>query len=103
MLNDLFQEFGKVKSVKIITDRFSGESRGFAFAEMDNSEEAKAAIDALDGKEFEGKRLKVNEARPRDAAPRSSTGRPFMNRSGGNGGFSSNRNGGSNNGNRNRY
>ncbi|NPA03787.1 MAG: RNA-binding protein [Epsilonproteobacteria bacterium] len=60
----LFSQYGEVSSVKLITDRETGRARGFGFVEMDE-ESAKAAIQALDGEEFEGRRLKVNEARPK--------------------------------------
>jgi RNA recognition motif-containing protein len=61
----LFEQHGEVTSVKIITDRYTGRSRGFGFVEMAKDDEAKAAISALDGKELDGRPLKVNEARPR--------------------------------------
>jgi RNA recognition motif-containing protein len=62
-LRDLFAEHGTVTSVRIITDRYTGLSRGFGFVEMGTSEEAQAAIGALDGKEVDGRALKVSEAR----------------------------------------
>lgn len=68
-LKDLFGEFGEVKSAKIIIDRETGESKGFAFLEMPDQISASAAISALDAKEVDGRRLTVNEAKPR--APRS--------------------------------
>lgn len=64
-LREAFQAYGEITSVSIIKDRFSGESRGFGFIEMPNKEEADAAIAALNGKEFKGRNLNVNEARPR--------------------------------------
>jgi RNA recognition motif-containing protein len=64
-LLEAFKEFGQVDSVKIITDRVSGESRGFGFVEMPAEAEAQAAIDGLNGKELKGGTLTVNEARPR--------------------------------------
>ncbi len=64
-LREAFEAFGEVSSVKIITDRFTGESRGFGFVEMSNSSEAQAAISGLDGKDLKGSNLRVNEARPR--------------------------------------
>jgi len=64
-LKKMFEEFGEIESVKIITDRYSGRSKGFGFVGMPNDEEAKAAIDALNGKEMMGREIKVNEARPR--------------------------------------
>ncbi len=64
-LKGIFEEFGPVSSVKIITDKYSGRSKGFGFVEMDNDDEAKAAIDGLNGKEVETRVIVVNEARPR--------------------------------------
>jgi len=60
-----FEEHGAVDSVKIITDRDTGRPRGFGFVEMPNDDEGRTAIAALDGMEMDGRRLKVNEARPR--------------------------------------
>jgi cold-inducible RNA-binding protein len=60
-----FGQFGEVRQVRIMTDRDTGKPRGFAFVEMANDEEAERAIAALNGKEFEGRALTVNEARPR--------------------------------------
>ncbi len=64
-LIDLFAQFGDVASAKIITDRETGRSRGFAFVDMDNQDEGLAAIEALNGREHMGRNLTVNEARPR--------------------------------------
>jgi len=64
-LRQVFEAFGQVTSIKIITDRFTGDPRGFGFVEMSNSTEAQAAISGLDGKDLKGRALKVNEARPR--------------------------------------
>ena len=61
-----FATHGEVTSARIITDRFSGRSRGFGFVEMPNQSEAEAAIAALNGREINGRALTVNEARPRD-------------------------------------
>jgi len=69
-LEGVFAEFGQVISCKIINDRETGRSKGFAFVEMDNADSGKAAIETLDGKEVEGRSLKVNEARPRESRPR---------------------------------
>ncbi|MDX8402505.1 MAG: RNA-binding protein [Mariprofundaceae bacterium] len=63
-VRDAFGEFGDVKSVKLIDDRETGRPRGFGFVEMDDAE-ADDAIQALDGAEFGGRNLRVNEARPR--------------------------------------
>jgi RNA recognition motif-containing protein len=65
-LRQAFEAFGQVTSVKIITDKFTGDSRGFGFVEMSNHQEAKAAISGLDGTDLKGRTLKVNEARPRE-------------------------------------
>ncbi len=64
-LRQAFEEYGEVSSVKIITDRYTGRSRGFGFVEMPDDEQAKNAIDGLNGKELKGRQLNVNEARPR--------------------------------------
>lgn len=62
----MFGEAGTVQSASIIEDRETGRSRGFAFVEMASAEEAKAAIASFDGKEIDGRNLKVNEAKPRE-------------------------------------
>lgn len=64
-----FEAHGEVTSVKLIEDRETGRPRGFAFVEMDD-EGGRQAIEALDGKDFGGRNLKVNEARPREQRPR---------------------------------
>jgi cold-inducible RNA-binding protein len=64
-LRALFAEFGQVTRVHVAMDRETGRSRGFAFVEMPNDDEAKSAMAALDGKELGGRNLKVNEARPK--------------------------------------
>ena len=64
-LNAAFAEYGEVSSARVITDRYSGRSRGFGFVEMANSEEAQAAIGAINGKDLKGRPVNVNEARPR--------------------------------------
>jgi RNA recognition motif-containing protein len=69
-LEEAFKEYGEVSSARVITDRYSGRSRGFGFVEMPNSSEAKAAIAGLNGKELKGRALNVNEARPREDAGR---------------------------------
>lgn len=65
-LEELFAQSGQVSSVSLMTDRDTGQSRGFAFVEMSSEAEAQAAIQALDGKELDGRALKVNEARARE-------------------------------------
>jgi RNA recognition motif-containing protein len=66
-LREVFAEFGEVASAKVIMDRETNRSRGFGFVEMDNDDEGKAAIEALDGAEVGGRNLRVNEARPRES------------------------------------
>lgn len=68
-LETLFSQIGDVSSVSIITDKFTGRSRGFGFVEMDNSQEAQAAIERFNGYEFQGRALTVNEAKPQAARP----------------------------------
>lgn len=63
-LTELFATHGKVESVRVITDKYTGQSRGFGFVEMANAEEAKRAMAALNGTTLEGRTLTVNEARP---------------------------------------
>ncbi len=64
-LKELFAPFGEVQQIRIMTDRDTGKSRGFAFVEMAQDEDASKAIDALSGKDFGGRALTVNEARPK--------------------------------------
>ncbi len=80
------KEFGKVISATIIKDKFSGQTKGFAFVEMSSKAEGQAAIDGLNGKELKGRELNVNEARPRTENFRG----------GSTGGFGGNRGGGGN-------
>jgi len=61
-LRDIFQAYGQVASVKIITDRDSGQSKGFGFVEMGSDDEARAAIAGVNGRDVDGRQLKVNEA-----------------------------------------
>ena len=65
-LRELFAEYGAVESVKIISDQFTGRSRGFGFVEMTDREEGMKAIQELDSKTLGGRPLKVNEAKPRE-------------------------------------
>ena len=91
-IKELFEGFGEVTTSKIVTDKFTGSSRGFGFVEMPNADEAQKAIAELNGKEFEGRKLVVNESRPRE-----NTG--FSNNSRGprrEGGYSNSRDGGRN-------
>jgi RNA recognition motif-containing protein len=64
-LQELFEQFGTVSSAQVLSDRETGRSRGFGFVEMVNDDEALAAIESLDGRDHDGRRLTVNEARPR--------------------------------------
>ena len=68
-LSDLFGQHGTVQSAKVITDRYTGKSRGFGFVEMSTEEEAKNAITALNGAPLGGRTLVVNEARPQEKRP----------------------------------
>ena len=65
-LQEIFAAHGTVESAKVITDKFTGQSRGFGFVEMPNQPEGEAAIQALNGKDLMGRSLTVNEARPRE-------------------------------------
>ncbi len=66
-LDQLFAEFGTVKSAEVINDRDTGRSKGFGFVEMQSDNEALAAINGMNGKEHDGRTLTVNEAKPREA------------------------------------
>lgn len=68
-LKELFEASGQVESVNIIKDKYSGQSRGFAFVEMPTKSEALAALKEADGKELKGRAIKVNEARARSGGP----------------------------------
>ena len=94
-LNDLFSQHGEVREVSLVTDRETGRPRGFGFVEMANDSEAREAITALDGQEFGGRALKVNEARPKE--PRQFNG------GGGGGGGGGYRGGGNRGGGGNRW
>jgi len=74
-LREAFESFGQITSVKIIKDRFSGESRGFGFIEMPAKTEAQSAMENLDGTELKGKTIIVNEARARSDKRRGGGGR----------------------------
>lgn len=64
-LRSEFEQYGTVERASVIVDRVTGRSRGFGFVEMPNSEEAQKAVDEMNGKEVDGRTLKVNEAQPR--------------------------------------
>lgn len=97
-LNDFFATVGTVTSAKVIVDKYSNQSKGFGFVEMSTDEEAKNAIDELNGKELEGRPIAVSEARPREERKPSFGGGGGGGRSGGygggGGGRDQNRNGG---------
>lgn len=69
-LRELFEAAGTVKSAKVIVDKYSNQSKGFGFVEMGSDDEAKKAIDDLNGKEVQGRSIAVSEARPREERPR---------------------------------
>ncbi len=96
-LRELFEEYGAVSSAKVISDKFTGKSRGFGFVEMDNDEEGQKAIEDLNQAEYDGKVINVSVAKPREDRPdrkRSFGGGGGGNRGGGGGGFGGNRGGG---------
>jgi len=64
-LRQAFEAYGEVSAVNIITDKYSGQSRGFGFVEMPDNTEAQTAIENLNGKDLSGRQINVNEARPR--------------------------------------
>lgn len=82
-LRSAFEAFGEVSSAKVVTDFNTGRSKGFGFVEMPNDDEARAAIEALDNAELDGRTIAVKEARPREDRPRNNF-RKFDNRGGGN-------------------
>lgn len=69
-LEEIFSKFGKIISCDVITDRYSGQSKGFGFVEMENDSEADKAIEKLNETEMEGRKIAVNVARPREERPR---------------------------------
>ena len=69
-LKAIFEKFGEVKIAKVITDRETGRSKGFGFVEMMTDVSGSQAIEELNGSEYEGRALRVNEARPREERPR---------------------------------
>src|SRR6266851_1705023 len=89
-LQDLFAPHGNVLEVDLIMDKFSGRPRGFAFVSMETKEAADAAVQALNGKDIDGRALTVNEARPREDRPRTGGGGG----GGGGGGYRGGRGGG---------
>ncbi len=85
-LSELFSAHGAVDSARIITDKYTGQSRGFGFVEMTSESEAKTAIDALNGTQMDGRTLTVNEARPQEPRSGGGGGGGFGGRGGGGGG-----------------
>lgn len=81
-LGEMFSPFGQVSSANIITDKFSGRSRGFGFVEMENDDEAAKAIEEMNGKDMNGRAIVVNEARPREDRPAGGGGRDGGSRGG---------------------
>lgn len=90
-LQQLFEEYGSVNSAKIISDKATGRSKGFGFIEMENEEEGQRAIDALNGRDINGRNLVVNAARQRDESEQRKS---FGGGSGGGGGYRSGSGGG---------
>ena len=73
-LENLFASSGTVKEVSVVTDRYTGQAKGFGFVEMENDSEAESAINALNGTMMGGRTLTVNEAKPREDRPRTGGG-----------------------------
>lgn len=91
-VSDLFAEFGPVERVKIITDRDTGQSKGFAFVTLGDQTQLNAAIEALNEKDYQGRALRVNASEPREARPSGGGGGGYGgggggNRGGGGGGY----------------
>jgi RNA recognition motif-containing protein len=76
-LRETFAPFGDVSSVQLISDRFSGESKGFGFVEMNNNSQADAAIKALNGSALKGRNITVNQAKPKSSRPSHGGGRRY--------------------------
>ena len=74
-LEELFAQHGTVESARVISDRFTGKSRGFGFVELSSEDEAQKAMDALNGTQLEGRTITVNEARQRENRPNRDQGR----------------------------
>lgn len=85
-LQQIFEGYGEVSSCKIVTDKMTNRSKGFAFVEMPNSDEANAAISGLNGTDVKGRNISVNEARPREERPQGGGGGGYRGGSGGGGG-----------------
>jgi RNA recognition motif-containing protein len=85
-LQEIFSAHGQVESARVITDKFTGRSRGFGFVEMANADEAQKAIQALNGTDLDGRNLTVNEARPQERRSGGGFGDRGGDRRGGGGG-----------------
>jgi RNA recognition motif-containing protein len=81
-IRDAFAPFGEVTSARVIKDKYTGQSRGFAFVEMPDQSQAQTAIKSLNGKEFQGKEMSVSEARPRTGGGKTGGGRMEYSRRG---------------------
>ena len=99
-LREFFTEYGEVSSAKVITDKFTGKSRGFGFVEMPDDEAARKAIAELDNGTVEGRTIKVMEAKPKEDRPARPSGGGGFQRNNGGGGYNGGGNGGYN---KNRY
>lgn len=86
-LEQLFSEFGTVQSAEVISDRDSGQSKGFGFVQMGSDNEAQAAISGMNEREVDGRNLTVNEARPKTDRPRGGGGGGYGGNRGGGGGY----------------
>ncbi len=86
-LKEIFEEYGEVTTTKIISDKFSGRSKGFGFVEMENDAEANNAIKELNNAEVSGRNIKVNESKPRETSGSGSERRGGERRGGGGGGY----------------
>ena len=72
-LQEAFSEFGEISSVRLVSDKFSGKSKGFGFIEMPNNSEADSAINAMNESSFKGRDIKVSQAKPREERPQRRT------------------------------
>ena len=102
-LREAFEEFGEVSSASVITDKFTGKSKGFGFVEMPNDEEASKAISELNDSTLDGRTIVVKKAEPRENRDSRGGGGGGFNRGGGGGGGGYNRGGGGGNGGGNRW
>ena len=92
-LRSAFAAYGEVASARVVSDRMTGRSKGFGFVEMADRAQAQAAIDALNGKELDGRTLRVNESQPKPREERGGGAGGFRGGAGGGGGFGGGRGG----------